>query len=212
MVQAPITAPKSVSHPQENQRAEEPAAFITKQQSDSTAVSEKKPSFKNKFAKLEQQQTKTSSLSINELTKDIVKTDEEIEAEAYTSEVREKYTQDAFITTWKKLAERIRDSEVEGSSIVYAAMTTRAPLLQENFQIELAVDNKSQAEELMDRRTEIHDYLRKSLKNGGIELSVRVEKDQTKRKAYTDEEKFNRMAEENPVLLDLKRELGLDFI
>jgi DNA polymerase-3 subunit gamma/tau len=91
-------------------------------------------------------------------------------------------------------------------------MITRAPLLQENFQIELAVDNKSQAEELMDRRTEIHDYLRKSLKNGGIELSVRVEKDQTKRKAYTDEEKFNRMAEENPTLLDLKRELGLDFI
>ena len=69
------------------------------------------------------------------------------------------------MTTWKKLAERIRDSEVEGSSIVYAAMITRAPLLHENFQLELAVDNKSQAEELMDRRTEIHDYLRKSLKN-----------------------------------------------
>ncbi len=91
-------------------------------------------------------------------------------------------------------------------------MITRAPSLNDNFQIELSVDNRSQAEELMDRRTEIHDYLRKSLKNGGIEVTFRVEKDLKKRKAYTDEEKFNRMLESNPTLLRLKNELSLDFI
>lgn len=91
-------------------------------------------------------------------------------------------------------------------------MITRPPLLSDNFQIELAVDNRSQAEELMDRRTEIHDFLRKSLNNGGVEVTFRIEKDQRKRKAYTDEEKFNRMAEENPILLQLKNELSLDYI
>ncbi len=122
------------------------------------------------------------------------------------------YSETGFTAVWKKLAERIKDDGLEGSSIVYAAMVTRAPLLNDNFQIELSVDNRSQTEELMDRRTEIHDYLRKSLNNGGIEVTFRVEKDQKKRKAYTDEEKFNRMLEDNPTLLRLKNELSLDFI
>jgi DNA polymerase-3 subunit gamma/tau len=151
-------------------------------------------------------------LSINELTKEVDKTDEEIAAEEYTSESREEYSETAFTAAWQKLAEQIKVSEVEGSSIVYAAMITRPPLLKENFQVELSVDNLSQAEELMDRRTDIHSYLRKSLNNGGVEVSFRVEKDQKKRKAYTDEEKFNKMLESNPTLLRLKNELSLDFI
>ena len=101
---------------------------------------------------------------------------------------------------------------MEGSSIVYSAMITRAPILKDHFQVEFSADNRSQAEELMDRRTEIHDYLRKSLNNGGIEVKFRVEKDQKKRKAYTNEEKFKKMLESNPTLLRLKNELSLDFI
>lgn len=91
-------------------------------------------------------------------------------------------------------------------------MITRAPILSDIFQVELSVDNRSQAEELTDRRTEIHSYLRKILKNGGIEVTFRVEKDKKKKKAYTDEEKFNKMMESNPALLRLKNELSLDFI
>jgi len=175
-------------------------------------TAEKKQGFKGKFAKLAQQKTATSSLSINELTKEKAKTEEELAAEEYTSDARDEFFESEFTAAWKKLAERIKVSEIEGSSIVYSAMITRAPLLKDNFQVELSVDNRSQAEELMDRRIEIHDYLRKSLKNGGIEVKFRVEKDQKKRKAYTDEEKFNRMLEKNPTLLRLKNELSLDFI
>ena len=192
---------------------EEPAPQISqKEQSVETDSNEKKATFKSKFAKLSQQKTATSSLSINELTKEIEKTDEEIAAEEYTSDARDSYSDDQFHTNWKKLAERIKDSEVEGSSIVYSAMITRAPILSDNFQVELSVDNRSQAEELMDRRTEIHDYLRKKLNNGGVEVKFRIEKDQKNRKAYTDEEKFNKMLESNPTLLRLKNELSLDFI
>ncbi|MFT7085286.1 MAG: DNA polymerase-3 subunit gamma/tau [Vicingaceae bacterium] len=192
---------------------EEPTLPISKkEQSVGTDTEEKKGTFKSKFEKLSQQKTATSSLSINELTKEVEKTDEEIAAEEYTSHARDSYSDEQFQTNWKKLAERIKDSEVEGSSIVYSAMITRAPILSDNFQVELSVDNRSQAEELMDRRTEIHDYLRKQLNNGGVEVKFRIEKDQKKRKAYTDEEKFNKMLESNPTLLRLKNELSLDFI
>jgi DNA polymerase-3 subunit gamma/tau len=109
-------------------------------------------------------------------------------------------------------AKSIQESGKEGSSMIYAAMTTRKPILKDNFQVELFVDNKSQVEELMEQRTEIHEFLRKGLKNGGIEITFTVEKNIKKRKAYTDDEKFARMAEKNPALLKLKKELGLDFI
>lgn len=195
------------------QKVVEPAVAISEKEAPSEPdAAEKKTNFKSKFAKLAQQKTTTSSLSINELTKEIAKTKEELAAEEYTSDSRETYSESEFIAAWKTLAERIRDSGNEGSSIVYAAMITRTPDLSTNFQIDLAVDNKSQTEELMDHRTEIHDYLRKSLNNGGIEVTFRVEKDQKKRKAYTDEEKFSRMLEINPSLLRLKNELSLDFI
>lgn len=185
---------------------------IVEEESSKPIESKPKVSFQNKFAKLANQQTKTSSLSINELTKTEEKTEEEIANEAYTSESREDYTEEEFLTAWKILAEQINESNEEGSSMVYSAMITRAPILKENFKVELAVDNKSQEEEMILKRTDIHDFLRKRLKNGGIEVNFWIEKDQTQRKAYTSEEKFNKMAEENPHLMTLKKELGLDFI
>ena len=75
----------------------------------------------------------------------------------------------------------------------------------------LKVDNKSQLEEVGIFRTDIHSYLRKALKNGAIELVTKILKDKKEKKAYTPEEKFNKLVETNPNLLQLKKELDLDF-
>lgn len=96
--------------------------------------------------------------------------------------------------------------------MVYAAMKTRKPELLADFKIKMLVDNKSQLEEVTFRRTDMHDYLRKNLQNGGVEIQLSIVKDKSQKKAYTDEEKFQKMAEANPHLLTLKKELGLDFI
>jgi DNA polymerase-3 subunit gamma/tau len=165
----------------------------------------------SKFEKLKNQKAKTSHLSISQLTKQEEKSEEEIRAEAFTSEARESFTEDQFKKCWSELAEKIKIENGEGSSIVYAAMSTHEPILKENFKIELAVDNKSQMEEMTFKRTDLHDYLRRHLKNGAIEVSFKIQKDKSQKKAYTDEEKFNKMAVENPVLHQLRKELGLDF-
>ncbi|MBL4708536.1 MAG: DNA polymerase III subunit gamma/tau [Flavobacteriales bacterium] len=220
---AAVTTPEIKSHGLGLDPAPRRADYQKKQEvvSAHTRVEEEKPqaiepkpkaSFKNKFAKLSDQQTKTSSLSISELTKEEEKSEEDMASEAYTSEARESYTGEEFLLAWKQLAEKINDSNEEGSSMVYSAMITRDPIAKENCQFELSVDNKSQEEEMVLKRTDIHSFLRKRLKNGAIEVLFRIEKDQTQRKAYTDEEKFNKMAEENPHLMTLKKELGLDFI
>jgi peptidyl-tRNA hydrolase len=62
------------------------------------------------------------------------------------------------------------------------------------------------------RRTDLHDYLRKNLANGAIEVIVKVNKNQELKKAYTDEEKFREMAEENPNILKLRQQFDLDFL
>jgi DNA polymerase-3 subunit gamma/tau len=153
--------------------------------------------------------SKTGALSINELTtaKDQVN-DKEVE---FSSAQREIFTEEQLMSTWKKLAEKIKEGMEEGSSIVYAAMSTHTPRFNEKFQIQLKVDNLSQEEEVRVFRTEIHSYLRKELKNGAIELLTKIIKDKKEKKAYTPEEKFNKLAENNPNLLRLKRELDLDF-
>jgi DNA polymerase-3 subunit gamma/tau len=115
------------------------------------------------------------------------------------------------MSIWNKLAEKIKEGMEEGSSIVYAAMSTHTPILNDKFQIQLKVDNLSQEEEVRVFRTEIHSYLRKELRNGAIELLTKIIKDKKEKKAYTPEEKFNKLAEDNPTLLRLKKELDLDF-
>ena len=166
----------------------------------------------NGLSKLANQKAKTSSLSIKGLTNKVEKTTQEIEHEAYTSEARTKFSEDDFKASWTKLAKNIKSEQAEGSSIVYAAMINHEPIIKENFKVELPVDNKSQLEEMNLKRTDLHDFLRKDLKNGGLELNFHIQKSKKLKKAYTDEEKFNQLAEKNPHLLTLKKKLDLDFI
>ena len=200
-----------------NLAAEEKGVYnLSKRQNEEIKNERELPSedlpVKNKFAQLAKQRAKTSELSINALTKPEEKSEEELAKEAYTSEARDQFTKEEFQAAWDELANLIDKKNEEGSSIVYAAMSTHEPQINDDFSIELAVDNKSQLEEMTFKRTDLHDFLRKRLNNGAIEISLKIQKNKKLRKAYTDEEKFNKMAEENPHLVLLKKELGLDFI
>ncbi|MEQ8624903.1 MAG: DNA polymerase III subunit gamma/tau [Vicingaceae bacterium] len=204
---APAQPPKEVE--------KSPETAIKQATSSNTAEAEKTDEATSKqsgLSKLNKQRAKTSSLSIKGLTNRVEKSAEEIEQEAYTSQARTAFTLEEFKTTWSKLAERIKADQAEGSSIVYAAMINHEPELKDDFNVELSVDNKSQLEEMNLKRTDLHDFLRKNLKNGGIELSFKIQKSKKLKKAYTDEEKFNKLAEKNPHLLTLKEKLDLDFI
>lgn len=176
-----------------------------------TKVVEQPASQEKKVVTSDIEPSRTRSFSIHALTSETEK-EEIAEKEAYTSNNREEYEEEKFMNVWNELAEKIKEEKLEGSSMVYASMTSRTPSLKENFQIEVLVDNKSQAEEVMHFRTDLHDFLRKKLSNGAIEILVKVNKDKKQRKAYTDEEKFKEMVEKNPELLQLKEQLDLDFL
>lgn len=54
------------------------------------------------------------------------------------------------------------------------------------------------------------EYLRQKLGNSKINIISEVQAVQSKKIAYTNKEKFDHLAEKNPILLELKERLGLD--
>jgi hypothetical protein len=59
-------------------------------------------------------------------------------------------------------------------------------------------------------RTQLTAYLRDKLNNSNINVFGVMQAFETKRVAYTNKEKFDFLAEKNPILLELKERLGLD--
>lgn len=155
--------------------------------------------------------TKTSSLSISELTKQNSSAETDDEKVEYTSTDREEFDRKTFDACWENMIQFLEKQKLDGWSIFGPALKGRKPEIDENFKITLKIENKSQLEELNLIRTEIHSYLRKALKNGALELEVEIVRDKKEKKAYTNEEKFNKLAEEHPILIKLKKELDLDF-
>jgi len=71
--------------------------------------------------------------------------------------------------------------------------------------------NKLLEEDLNQKRNELLSFIQHQLNNFSIQLQIIVpEYPKGSSRPYTDREKFNRMAEKNPSLLDLREQLDLD--
>lgn len=85
------------------------------------------------------------------------------------------------------------------------------PVLREEFLFEVVVHNPGQQEELLNHNASILQALRTQLKNGKIQLKIRIDEANEKRLAYTSAEKFELLNEINPLLSKLKDEFNLMF-
>jgi DNA polymerase III subunit gamma/tau len=77
--------------------------------------------------------------------------------------------------------------------------------------IQLLLDNAVQIELLNDFRADLMTFLRDKLQNTAIQLSASIAQQSQSSRPYTQQEKFNYLAEKNPSLVELKGLLGLDF-
>ncbi len=84
--------------------------------------------------------------------------------------------------------------------------------LKENFELHLQVENNYQSKLIQDERQEILSFLRQKLNNFSIDLVIAESAVQdSKKKLYTNQDKFNHMAEKNPNLLHMLKRLDLDI-
>ena len=93
----------------------------------------------------------------------------------------------------------------------YSILSTRKPVLKEEFNLELKLDNRAQEITFKERKADLLDFLRSELRNQGIQLEIVIQESADQSKPYTPEEKFRAMVEKNPELKTLKEGLDLEI-
>lgn len=76
--------------------------------------------------------------------------------------------------------------------------------------ITLSLTNPIEEPLLVSIRLELMTFLREQLKNSSIQIESIMQEAGSVRKAYTNKEKFEYLAEKNPLLKDLQNKFGLD--
>lgn len=150
-----------------------------------------------------------SFLGIKELYEQGQQKTKNPEEENNTNKPREKFTLDELRMTWRKFAFKMRD---EGQDTLFTALTGRDPILKEDTHVVHYVDNDVQLRFLKTNETQLVGFLRKSLKNWSIQISIEEgTADNGNKKLYSGKEKFEDMAERNPHLKTLRQKFKLDI-
>jgi DNA polymerase-3 subunit gamma/tau len=160
------------------------------------------PSFSIKDA-LKVKPVKTSVTSITEK-----KTFSEDENKESKNHETSNFTQQELITAWEKYSYLCKDEQPR----MYNTLSTQIPVLKENFEIELLLNNLLQEEEVNRIKPSLLDFLCNELKNKKIVLTTRLaQPDELNKKLYTNKEKFDHLAQKNPGLISFKQQLGLEL-
>ena len=152
----------------------------------------------------------SSSVKIPSL-KDVSKTQEEVKAEEdpyIKGDAKNDYLPDHFAQAWSDFAAMLK---ADGKKNALTIFTAKPPKMVAPNIYEVIVENKVQEATFRDERPNLLNYIRTTLKNFGIEVSVRIDEVAAVKRPYTASEKFQHMAAKNPALIDLKTKFNLDF-
>jgi hypothetical protein len=119
----------------------------------------------------------------------------------------EQFTETEMLEQWYKYAQRLND---KGHLIMESLLSISDPKLEGTTIIHELPNEGSKIE----FEREMHDllgYLRGKLHNHDIKISVKVNEEIESKKAFTTQDKFNRLNEINPNLELLKKTFDLDF-
>jgi DNA polymerase-3 subunit gamma/tau len=117
--------------------------------------------------------------------------------------LHEPYTFEQLDTAWKTFTQQ-RDRANE------RVILERTFELKDNT-IQLELDNDIQISLLDEFRVELLGFLRQSLRNTNLQIATTVAVQEQKKMIYTQQEKFNYLAEKNPSLFELRKVLGLEL-
>ena len=119
------------------------------------------------------------------------------------------FTKDQLTEAWQKYASQF---QTERPSF-YAGLSHQSPTLGENNMIVFKTLNKVQSNEIDQQKTEMMQFIRNQLQNDLVDLSIEVEEsDNENARPVSSSDKMKWMIEQNPAILDLKRELGLELM
>lgn len=121
---------------------------------------------------------------------------------------KEDFTTEEFLQTWVAYSTLVKSQNKMSLATLLDHYT---PILKENYQIELALENKFQANEMLHEKTEILNYLRTKLNNFSIQLQTIIVEQMEIKKPYTSTDKYQFMAKKNPSLETFRKTFNLDL-
>ncbi len=118
----------------------------------------------------------------------------------------EPFTETKMLEQWLKYAQRLED---KGYRIVASLLTINDPILDGTTIIH-ELPNESSKIDFEKEKPEILGYLRGKLHNHDITITVKVNETLVVKRAFTNQDKYNRLVEINPNLELLKKMFDLD--
>src|SRR5690606_14749261 len=128
------------------------------------------------------------------------------EPELLSGTERQPFDYETLLQYWHALADKLK---AENKINLFTLMTANAPQLQPDFQIGVVIENPIQHDLLSSSKIDILNELRTNLRNFAIDLIPMEMKNDTARKPYTAQEKYQAMAAKNPTLDVLRKTFNL---
>ncbi|MBX2968484.1 MAG: DNA polymerase III subunit gamma/tau [Cyclobacteriaceae bacterium] len=113
------------------------------------------------------------------------------------------FTTEQLQETWKAFAEQRKKYKAE-----YQLLTQEFEIHDSTIVLHLM--NPVQETLLNEMKSDLMQFIRERLQNYSIQVTGDYKNTDTKKVIYTNREKFEHLAEKNPLLLELKEKLGLD--
>ncbi len=112
--------------------------------------------------------------------------------------------------SWDRYAKSIKEQDKQS---YYATLSKHKPILKEDFKVEYLVDNHVQKQDLDHDKANLLEYIREDLQNWKIILDVIIDEEDADDgdSLYEPQKKFEAMAKDNPVLIELKKRFDLDI-
>lgn len=149
---------------------------------------------------------RASALSLKKIHNKLSDIDQ-IENDDYTDKPKDKFSEIQLVEIWTAFGKKL---EVDGELNMASIVNANKPVLK-NGEIVFALPNKLMEDQMGAVKPKLMNYLRSQLNNYGIQLKTIVVATERKKYVYTPQEKFQKLAEENPDLLFLKNKFGLDI-
>jgi len=193
-----VSAPAPIQAPQASASAPLPAA---------TAPAQPGAAPKPKIAIKPMKAVASLIPNLNDLSAPVM--EEEDNGPKYVSgDSKEPFNEAELIRTWNQYTqELLKQNKIN----LYTLMTSYTPVLKDNFQVEVTIENRIQEDLLTLEKVDLLNALRVQLRNYSIDLVLRQAEKNEKKRLYTSHEKYQHMATKNPVLEEFRKKFNLEI-
>ena len=167
---------------------------------------------KPKTLKVEAAGRRNSALSLSSLKRNKEEEQARLKKNLERTEVqkdlpKDPFTEALFLEVWNSYVGELHD---KGEKILASILKADTPKLKGHL-IHLSYPNELMKVELLKVRPRVLRYIREKLNNYSIDFEITVNEDNTKRFAYTPQEKYELLKEKNEALALLRKKFNLEL-